>query len=115
MLLQMESKYQRGCNLLVCPFGSQNTTFTRHRGLSVTVTTDEVTYRLRQRGSGGGAHLVVAGERGGAVLRCAEPGRTELLPAHVREACTPATHNEHMRIRDALKRTLQNTDWGEED
>jgi hypothetical protein len=28
---------------------------------------------------------VVGSERGGAVLRYAEPGRTELLPAHVRE------------------------------
>jgi hypothetical protein len=71
-----------------------------------------VTHRLRQR-NGGGAHPVVAGKRGGAVLGCAEPGRTELLPAHVREACTPATHNKHMRIRDALKPTV--TDWGEED
>jgi hypothetical protein len=42
-------------------------------------------FHLCQRGSGGHTHQVVAGERGGALLRCAEPGRTELLPVNVRE------------------------------
>ena len=66
-----------------------------------------VTHRLRQR-DGGGAHPVVAGERGGAVLRRAEPGRTELLPAHVGEACTPATHIRHRYVNPTFKKKKVN-------
>jgi len=50
---------------------------------------------------------VVAGERGGAVLRGAEPGRAELLPAHVRKACKAATGEKRERVRDALERALK--------
>jgi hypothetical protein len=66
-------------------------------------TVSAVTYSLWERGAG--AHPVVAGESGGAVLRSPEPGRAELLPAHVRETCKAATDEKLVVIRDAQKRT----------
>jgi hypothetical protein len=48
-----------------------------------------VTYRLRELGVA--QHPMVAGKCRRAVLCCTKPGRAELLPAHVREACTADT------------------------